>query len=117
VYFGHASWVAIVVFGAMFAMRALSSQRRRGNRSGGRLPKSGFTADQGVADRQPPSQAGGNGSQPTGTTTGTPPGWFRDPFFRHERRFWSGTEWTEHISDGDVPGSDPPPGSKGPEAG
>ncbi len=64
--------------------------------------------------RPPPPGAGANGSAPTGTSSGTPPGWFTDPFFRHEKRFWSGTEWTEHISDGDVPGSDPPPGAKGP---
>jgi hypothetical protein len=35
----------------------------------------------------------------------------RDPFVRHEHRYWSGTEWTEHIMDDGVPGTDPPPSS------
>jgi hypothetical protein len=50
------------------------------------------------------------------TFTGIPPGWLTDPSGRHERRYWSGSEWTEHVTDGGVPGIDPPPGSAGREA-
>jgi hypothetical protein len=42
-----------------------------------------------------------------------PAGWFRDPFFRHEQRYWSGTAWSEHVTDDGVPGTDPPPPPSG----
>lgn len=29
----------------------------------------------------------------------TPSGWYPDPYVRHEVRYWSGSEWTEHVSD------------------
>jgi hypothetical protein len=45
-----------------------------------------------VDDVQPPTQ---------------PPGWFPDPLGRHEFRYWGGTEWTEHVSDGATTQSDP----------
>ena len=39
-----------------------------------------------------------DGAAATGSTfTGTAPGWFTDPFVRHEQRYWSGTAWTEHV--------------------
>ena len=41
--------------------------------------------------------------------TGIAAGWLIDPSGRHEKRYWSGTEWTDHVTDGGVPGSDPPP--------
>jgi hypothetical protein len=97
-YYGHSSWIALVVFGAMFATRYFAGQRRGGRR--GRSPsRSSFTA---------PGAPGAPG--PVGTaSTGTAAGWFRDPFHRHEQRFWSGTAWTEHVTDAGVPGNDPPP--------
>lgn len=33
--------------------------------------------------------------------------WSADPAGRHELRYWDGTEWTEHVSDGGVITSDP----------
>ena len=45
--------------------------------------------------------------------TGIAPGWLTDPSGRHEKRYWSGSEWTEHVTDGGVPDSDPPPGQPG----
>lgn len=50
------------------------------------------------------------------TFTGIAAGWLTDPSGRHERRYWSGSEWTEHVTDGGVKGTDPPPGSIGREA-
>lgn len=35
-------------------------------------------------------------------------GWQRDPFGRHELRYFDGTEWTAHVSDAGVTGSDEP---------
>jgi hypothetical protein len=34
-------------------------------------------------------------------------GWHPDPFGRHEARWWSGTDWTEHVSDGGAQTVDP----------
>jgi len=32
--------------------------------------------------------------------TSTPPGWHPDPVGGHELRYWDGTTWTAHVSDG-----------------
>ena len=37
-----------------------------------------------------------------------PPGWHADPAQRHELRYWDGTDWTEHVTDGGVASIDPP---------
>ena len=37
------------------------------------------------------------------------PGWQPDPSGRHEARWWDGTHWTEHVTDGGRPGLDPLP--------
>ncbi len=49
-----------------------------------------------------------------------PQTWLPDPSGRHELRWWSGTEWTEHVSDEGTAGTDspeamfpPPPPSAG----
>lgn len=41
------------------------------------------------------------------------PTWGPDPVGRHEQRYWDGTDWTEHVNDQGVAGSDPidPPAS------
>lgn len=39
--------------------------------------------------------------------TKPPAGWFPDPAGRHERRYWSGSEWTEHVFSSGVQGVDP----------
>jgi hypothetical protein len=48
--------------------------------------------------------------------TGIAPGWLIDPTGRHEQRYWSGSEWTDHVTDRGVPGTDPLPPSTGPAA-
>jgi hypothetical protein len=114
-YYGHGSWIVVVVFGGMFALRALSSQRRRGRY--GRTPpsSSSFTS----TDRRGPGGGPVAGSENLEVTThaGTAPGWYRDPFFKHDQRYFSGTEWTEHVTDNDAPGVDPPPERPLPDAG
>lgn len=37
-----------------------------------------------------------------------PRGWHRDPFGRHESRWWDGRRWTEHVGDSGARGLDPP---------
>lgn len=36
----------------------------------------------------------------------SPPGWYPDPYGRHEMRFWDGTVWSENVSDRGVNGVD-----------
>ena len=110
-YYGHGSWIAVVIFGGLFAMRMLSSQRRR--RGYGRTPvsRSSFTS---AGFQGPPTGAAIPSRDMAGTTfTGIAPGWFADPFAKHDQRYWSGTQWTEHVADDGVPGTDPPPQGAG----
>src|SRR5438552_64786 len=37
-----------------------------------------------------------------------PAGWYDDPSARHERRYWDGTDWTAHVSDGGIAATDQP---------
>ena len=37
----------------------------------------------------------------------TEPGWYPDPYRRHEVRYWDGSSWTESIKDAERPGTDP----------
>jgi len=47
----------------------------------------------------------------TAAPTSNPPfGWYPDPSKRHEQRYWDGTRWTEHVSDGGQQSTDPLPG-------
>jgi hypothetical protein len=110
-YYAHGSWIALVIFAGLFALRALSSQRRRGRYRG--PPPSGFFTD--THPRSPGSGPTSPPPSPTDTAhAGTAPGWLRDPFFKHEYRYWSGSEWTDHITDNGVPGVDPPPSKSDP---
>ena len=110
--YGHSSWIAAVIFGGLFLLRYLTMQRRRGRPPGGPGSRSPFTDP---ASRH--STGGPTTLPPTDDgrpSTGMAAGWFRDPFVRHEQRYWSGTEWTEHVVDDGVPASDPPPAPSGP---
>ena len=100
-----------MVFVALFALRMLSTQRRRG-RSRVSAQTRSFTA--GTATDQASAAAGESSGH--GGFTGIAPCWLVDPTRRHEKRYWSGTAWTEHVSDAGVPGIDPPPGAAGREA-
>src|SRR6478735_8853442 len=39
------------------------------------------------------------------------PGWYADPYGRHEARYFSGAGWTEHVSSHGRAGVDPPGGA------
>jgi uncharacterized protein YxjI len=41
-----------------------------------------------------------------------PPGWFPDPFGRHETRWWDGAQWTEHVASHGRQGTDAPVGGQ-----
>jgi Protein of unknown function (DUF2510) len=110
-YYGHGSSIALLVFIALVALRAISSQRRRRGRPTVSSSASSYT-DAPFPDR---TDDGVGTTSDQVTFTGIPPGWLIDPSGRHEKRYWSGSEWTEHVSDGGVPGTDPPPGGPGRE--
>jgi catechol 2,3-dioxygenase-like lactoylglutathione lyase family enzyme len=118
-YYGHESWIALVVFGGMFALRYLTSQRRRGGQRGRPGPQSPFVGpgrpgpDSGSADGPPVGPPAASPTSQANGSTGMAPGWFRDPFVRHEQRYWSGREWTDHVLDDGVPATDPPPSGRG----
>lgn len=40
-----------------------------------------------------------------------PPGWYADPWGRHEHRWWDGHRWTAAVADGGRRGEDPPQGT------
>jgi hypothetical protein len=41
-----------------------------------------------------------------------PAGWQRDPYARHQLRYWDGAVWTAHVSDDGAQGVDVPPGGE-----
>jgi len=107
----HHSWVAGVPILVVVAVRLLSTRRNRTHRRpGAPVGTRGFTSSPSAASGRP---ATGRPVADDGTRTGTAPGWFRDPFVRHEQRYWSGTDWTEHVLDGGTPAVDPPPPPRG----
>jgi hypothetical protein len=107
-YYGHGGWIAIAVFAGLFALRAFSSQRRTGGPNSTRsFTDTGRNRSHGAA---PPATYQQETSYQQDTTkTGDAPGWFTDPFGKHTQRYWSGTAWTEQVTDDGAPSTDPPP--------
>lgn len=93
-------------------MRALPARRRR--RGQPRVPAPTSSSINPASTVR--SSGGVDESSGQVPFTGIAPGWLIDPSGRHERRYWSGSEWTEHVTDGGVPGTDPPPIGSGREA-
>lgn len=140
IYWGHGSSAVVIgVLLATFVLRAMAGRRRPsggGQRSGAgflvpparRGPGQGPVGGPGAGPGSPHTATAGPDSPPSpgedpGVAgpvadehhhrpgfTGIPAGWLPDPSGRHERRYWSGRSWTEHVTSGGVPGSDPPPG-------
>ncbi|MSZ76323.1 MAG: DUF2510 domain-containing protein [Actinobacteria bacterium] len=56
------------------------------------------------------ASAGTASAQPAATTPVPPPPtpatWAPDPYGRHELRYWDGMQWTEHVSNRGVSGTD-----------
>jgi Protein of unknown function (DUF2510) len=50
------------------------------------------------------------------TYTGIPAGWMADPSGKHDERYWSGTEWTEHVMNDGTPAIDPLPNRAAPRS-
>jgi hypothetical protein len=39
--------------------------------------------------------------------SGPQPGWYADPYARHQLRYFDGLRWTDNVANGGVPGRDP----------
>jgi hypothetical protein len=50
---------------------------------------------------------GGASAPAVGPSAAQPAGWHPDPSGRHEMRYWSGTGWTDDVSDAGVAAKDP----------
>lgn len=48
-------------------------------------------------------------SYPTMPSPAVGPSWHQDPTGRFASRFWDGSQWTQHVSDGNATASDPLP--------
>ncbi|HUO47365.1 MAG TPA: DUF2510 domain-containing protein [Acidimicrobiales bacterium] len=127
-YAGHGSWAVAAIFLLTIALRlGFGSRRRQGRpQPPGRAPgfQSARPADRAAptaapaapptAETAPPDQpvsASASAGDRAGAigSSGIAPGWLVDPTGRHELRYWSGTGWTEHVSDRGVPATDDPP--------
>ena len=96
------AWYLIVLPAAFFILRFVILPRRRG--MGRRAPG----GDQPTSASVAPNTTNGAPSPGFGRS-GIPAGWMVDPSGRYDRRYWSGTEWTEHVTKDGAPGTDPPP--------
>jgi hypothetical protein len=119
-YYGHSTgpwFVVLIPFAIFLVLRLMASSGRQ--RSQGRPPPQGsfFTGPPTGPPGSTPRTAQPRTDAPTTEgAVGTAAGWFTDPFVRHEQRYWSGTEWTDHVQDAGVPSTDPPPAPR-PDAG
>ena len=60
----------------------------------------------GSVDQVLASQRGGGPAGPTPAASPAP-GWYPDPYQRHQNRYWDGAVWTEHVADDTTTGVDP----------
>jgi hypothetical protein len=117
VHVGHATWITPLVAGGVFLIRYLASPRRRQGHRGDHHQRQGqgqSTTGSSFAGRSGPTRLDEGPRAGSGAHAGIGPGWFRDPFLRHEQRYWSGTEWTGQVTDDGIPRTDPPPPAPGP---
>ena len=108
--YGGGSWV-ILAFLALALFRIFAARNRRGMPRGRFGPGRPWMSGPGSASRiAPPTTHQAIDAGPEAVGQGIPAGWFTDPSGRYEQRYWSGTQWTEHVTRGGVPSVDPPPG-------
>jgi hypothetical protein len=55
----------------------------------------------------PPVPAAAPPAPPPPLEDVSPARWAKDPYARHELRYWNGTEWTKHVSDRGATAVDP----------
>lgn len=62
---------------------------------------------QSSATSAPPDSSTQQAEWPPSASASVPPSWQADPTRRHERRWWDGVRWTQHVIDNDQPAVDP----------
>jgi len=104
---GHgSSLIFIVIIAVAFGMRMIGSRRRQGSRGGNRMSQGSPGAPAAFVGTRAPS------APPKSSYagyTGIPAWWMPDPSGKHHERYWSGSEWTDHVTDGGTPSVDPLP--------
>ena len=116
-YYGHGSWLIVAGVLVMVVMRGLGGRRGRAGRTrspAGRptpAPWAGFVSGGGPGPGGP-TPTSDSGIPPH---TGIPAGWLPDPSGRYDQRYWSGAQWTDHVTRDGAPATDPfPQGRIGP---
>lgn len=123
--YGSASWIVLLpialIVARMFMRRGGLGQRRPGGQGGPRgmygspwgraggmsspPPGSTFDASHRPGEPADPETEGASGS----SSVRIPAGWMPDPSGKFDQRYWSGSEWTEHVTKNGTPATDPPP--------
>ncbi len=123
---GSSIFFVLLVIG-IFALRMYAGRRRTHGGPAPRPPRSaafhGGRPPAGSPPAGPSSSAQGRQATerdgPSGwgvSHTGIPAGWMIDPSGLHEQRYWSGADWTDHVTDRGVPSTDPLPVREPPAA-
>jgi len=111
-WYGGGSWV-LLAFLALALFRIFAARSRRGTPPGRPGPGRPWASGPGSASHfATPSTQEAKQAVPEASGQGIAAGWFADPSGRYEQRYWSGTEWTDHVTKGGVPSIDPPPGRR-----
>lgn len=113
------TWVTLVVLAVVMVLRFSSARRRRSGKRAGATPPSSApvvpTTSEFAGDppgTTPEQTATPSPPGPTSAAGAIAPGWLRDPFFRHQYRWWSGAGWTDQVSDDGVLSTEVPPPPK-----
>lgn len=94
--------------GLGFATWALVALRRDGKRREEEAMHQGISAGSASSGGSAAAQPGGQVQAQTHAQSATAPaGWYADPTSRHERRYFNGVTWTEHVVDGEAQSRDP----------
>ena len=122
--YGSAGWIVLLpialIVARMFMRRGGMGQRRQGRPGGmygsswGRpgsmsSPPRGSTFD--ASSRTGASVEPKAEGSPGPSSARIPAGWMPDPSGKFDQRYWSGSEWTEHVTKNGTPATDPPPGT------
>jgi hypothetical protein len=106
-YHSGGAWYVILIPAAFILVRMFAGQRRRRIGGGRQSPAPPAMSNSAV----PGSAAAAPHAAYAPGPRGIPAGWLVDPSGRFDQRYWSGTEWTDHVTKDGVPSSDPPPGA------
>jgi hypothetical protein len=113
IYAGYGSGTFVLVLVAVMVVRLIVTRSRRGQGmgTGSAFGPRRYRPPYAPGAPPPPSGAPVAPGGAAGAGHGIAPGWLPDPSGRFDLRYWSGAAWTEHVTKGGVPSTDPPPGT------